>query len=94
MNNDGPCIDNGWVVWSSGGHWGRPGYRPFVSYQIYAYNIDSGETIQITNNVAGNFSPSIEGSNGGMGDQGSQRHHDLRHRLATIARSRRSLWRV
>jgi Tol biopolymer transport system component len=62
MNNDGPCIDNGWVVWSSGDIWQAGGTDRSSSYQIYAYNIDSGQTIQITNNVAGNFSPSIEGS--------------------------------
>ena len=62
MNNDGPCIDNGWVVWSSGDIWQAGGTDRSSSYQIYAYDIDSGQTIQITNNVAGNFSPSIEGN--------------------------------
>ncbi len=62
MNNDGPCIDSGWVVWSSGDIWQAGGTDRSSSYQIYAYNIESGQTIQVTNNVAGNFNPSIEGN--------------------------------
>ncbi len=62
MNNDGPCIDSGWVVWSSGDIWQAGGTDRSSSYQIYAYEIASGRTIPVTNNVAGNFNPSIEGN--------------------------------
>ncbi len=62
MNNDGPCIDNGWVVWASGNLWEQGGFDPWNSYQINLYRIETGETFQLTNDVAGNFNPSIEGT--------------------------------
>ena len=62
MNNDGPCIDNGWVVWASGNLWKPGGFDPWNSYQINLYRIETGETFQLTNDVAGNFNPSIEGT--------------------------------
>ncbi len=61
MNNDGPCIDNGWVVWASGDLWKAGAPDPWPTYQINLYRIETGETFALTNNVSGNFNPSLEG---------------------------------
>ncbi len=38
------------------------GFDPWTSYQINLYRIETGETFQLTNDIAGNFNPSIEGT--------------------------------
>jgi len=59
-NNENPRIDSGKVVWSSGdipdGLW-----YPWSTYQIQVYDITTGTRKALTDNRAGNFSPTISG---------------------------------
>jgi hypothetical protein len=57
-NNEHPRIDRGQVVWASGD---APStlYYPWSTYQIYLYDIASGESTALTDNAAGNFNPTI-----------------------------------
>lgn len=61
MANDHPRIDEGRVVWSAGDLWTPEDDDNWASYQIYLYDIASGETTQLTQDRAGNTAPAIEG---------------------------------
>jgi len=56
-SNEHPRIDGLRVVWTSG----DAGADKWPSFQISVYDISTGETRTVTNNVAGNLNPSIEG---------------------------------
>ena len=60
-SNEGPRIDGGKVVWSSGDPWTPGMSQPWLTYQINVYDIAKKTTTALTNNVAGNFAPDIEG---------------------------------
>ncbi len=59
-NNEHPRIDAGRIVWTSGDIWAG-GTDPWPTYQINLYDIATGVTTPLTNNIAGNLNPSIEG---------------------------------
>jgi hypothetical protein len=59
-SNEHPRVDTGKIVWSSGNVW-VAGIDPWPSYQILLYDIATGSTTPLTNNIAGNLNPSIEG---------------------------------
>ena len=61
-SNEGPRIDGGKVVWSSGDPWTPGAPQPWITYQIKVYDIATGTTTALTNNVAGNYAPDIEGN--------------------------------
>jgi hypothetical protein len=61
-DNEKPRIDNGKIVWSQGDAWSQGQPNPWLSYQIVLYDIAAGTTTTLTNNVAGNLAPSIEGN--------------------------------
>jgi len=62
QSNDHPRIDGDRVVWTSGDLW-VPGAAPtWPTYQIKLYDITAGTTTTLTNNIAGNVSPSIAGT--------------------------------
>jgi hypothetical protein len=61
-NNEHPRIDGGRVVWSGGDVWTPETATSWsTTYQIYLYDIASGETSVLTSNLAGNLKPAIEG---------------------------------
>lgn len=61
-DNEHPRIDAGRIVWASGDIWaGGTNPWPAYSYQIYLYDVAAGATTPLTNNIAGNLSPSLEG---------------------------------
>ncbi len=60
-DNENPRIDNGRIVWSQGDAWSQGAPNPGLTYQIILYDIASGTTTALTNNVAGNLRPAIEG---------------------------------
>lgn len=61
-DNENPRIDNGKIAWSSGTAWTASGGDTSLTYQIYLYDIASAQTVALTNNSAGNYTPSIEGN--------------------------------
>jgi hypothetical protein len=61
-DNENPRIDNGKIVWSQGDAWSQGQPNPGLSYQIVMYDIAAGTTTALTNNVAGNLAPAIEGN--------------------------------
>ncbi len=58
--NAHPRIDDGRVVWTAGDVWPEGEDENWASYQIYVYDIDTGETTRLTNDRAGNTAPSLE----------------------------------
>ena len=60
-NNENPRIDNGKIVWNQGDAWTQGMPNPGLSYQIVMYDIASETMTSLTNNVAGNLAPAIEG---------------------------------
>lgn len=60
-NNEHPRIDQGRVVWTSGDPWTPGAPEPWLSYQIHVYDLAAGTDTTLTNNVAGNLAPDIEG---------------------------------
>ncbi len=60
-DNEHPRIADGKIVWASGDAWTEGSPNPWMTYQIMLYDIASGTTTALTNNVAGNVSPAIEG---------------------------------
>lgn len=60
-DNENPRIDNGKIVWNQGDAWSQGAPNPGLSYQIVLYDIAAGTTTALTNNVAGNLAPAIEG---------------------------------
>ena len=59
-DNEHPRIDAGKIVWSSGDVWTLGALDPWPSYQVNLYDVATGVTTPLTNNVAGNVNPSIE----------------------------------
>lgn len=60
--NEDPRIDSGQVVWSSHETYTPSAHELWSTYQIQLYNIAVGSTVPLTNNVAGNLKPCIEGT--------------------------------
>jgi hypothetical protein len=61
-DNEHPRIDAGRIVWTSGDIWvGGTNPWPAYSYQINLYDVATGVTTPLTNNIAGNLGPSLEG---------------------------------
>jgi hypothetical protein len=60
MANEHPRIDGGKVVWSAGDIWQPGSEDTWASYHIYLYDIDTGQTTQLTSGGAGNTAPSID----------------------------------
>lgn len=60
-DNEHPRIDGGRITWSSGEPWTEGTPQPWLTFQINVYDISTGTTTELTNNVAGNFAPDIEG---------------------------------
>ncbi|MFH1833415.1 MAG: S-layer homology domain-containing protein [bacterium] len=58
--NEHPRIAAGKIVWSSGDI-GVAGIDPWPTYQINLYDVATGVTTPLTNNIAGNLNPSIDG---------------------------------
>ncbi len=84
-NNEHPRIDSGKVVWTSGDIWTAGAPEPWPTYQISLYDIATGSTAVLTNNVAGNFNPSIE--NGIVAWATKQPSAIMAYDLATMATS-------
>ena len=61
-NSDHPRIDEGRIVWTSGDVWTAQAPDPWPTYQVYVYDVATGVTTPLTNNIAGNLNPSIEGN--------------------------------
>ncbi len=61
-DNEHPRIDAGRIVWAAGDIWaGGTNPWPTYSYQINLYDVATGVTTPLTNNIAGNLGPSLEG---------------------------------
>jgi hypothetical protein len=61
-NNEDPRIDGTKIVWSSGDIWTPETASNWSkTYQICLYDIDSGQTTTLTNDLAGNLNPSVGG---------------------------------
>jgi hypothetical protein len=60
-SNEHPRIDDGRVVWTSGQVWTAGAPDPWLTYQIHVYDIATGTDTTLTNNVAGNLAPDIDG---------------------------------
>jgi hypothetical protein len=61
-DNEDPRIDQGKVVWSQGDAWSQGAPSPSRSYQIILYDISSRTTTALTDTIAGNIKPAIEGN--------------------------------
>ena len=60
-SNEHPRISAGRVVWSSGDPWKPGAPDPWNTNQIHLYDITAGTDVTLTNNIAGNLNPAIEG---------------------------------
>ena len=61
-NNEHARIDGGKIVWSSGNAWTPETATNWsTTYQVYLYDIGSGEASVLTNDAAGNLNPAIGG---------------------------------
>lgn len=60
-DNAHPRISGNKIVWASGDAWTQGSPNPWLTYQIMLYDIETGLTTALTNNVAGNLNPCIEG---------------------------------
>ena len=59
-SNEDPRIDSGQVVWSSHDIWEASAPVLWFTYQIQLYDIATGTTTALTNDVAGNTKPSVK----------------------------------
>jgi hypothetical protein len=60
-SNEHPRISEGRVVWSSGQPWAPGAPDPWRTHQIHLYDITAGTDVTLTNNVAGNLNPAVQG---------------------------------
>jgi hypothetical protein len=58
-SNEDPRIDSGKIVWSSGDIWTSSAPDVWPTYEIQLYDITSGTTTALTNNISGNAKPSV-----------------------------------